>query len=163
MLCHNPACQKETSNPKYCSRSCAAVVSNKVPKRIRKPTLCKTCGVEVLKTRTECDSCKIRRDYRGPTRPLVSTNITLGELQSLRKYQKNSRVREHARATYRRLDIPKACVVCGYAVHVEVCHIQPISSFPETATVAEVNHPDNLIFLCPNHHWEFDQGHLTLE
>jgi 5-methylcytosine-specific restriction endonuclease McrA len=54
------------------------------------------------------------------------------------------------------------CPVCGYAIHVELCHKIPISKFPKTATLGEVNHPSNIIQLCRNHHWEFDHGILEL-
>lgn len=30
------------------------------------------------------------------------------------------------------------------------------------ATISDVNDPSNLVALCKNHHWEFDNGHLSL-
>lgn len=48
------------------------------------------------------------------------------------------------------------CSKCGYDKHYEVCHIKGIKDFPLTATIGEVNHPSNLIPLCPNCHWEMD-------
>ena len=53
-------------------------------------------------------------------------------------------------------------VVCGYSIHYEVRHIRAVKSFPDTATMAEVHNINNLIALCPNHHWEFDNGLLVL-
>src|SRR2546428_438122 len=51
---------------------------------------------------------------------------------------------------------------CAYTLHIEVCHRQAIYTFPKTALLKEINRPENLIGLCPNHHWEFDHKLLTL-
>jgi len=37
-----------------------------------------------------------------------------------------------------------------------------VSDFPDAALIAEINDIANLVALCPNHHWEFDHGVLTL-
>ena len=55
------------------------------------------------------------------------------------------------------------CQVCGYTPHVELAHIHPVAGFPLTATLAAINDPQNILVLCPNHHWEFDHGFLTLD
>jgi predicted restriction endonuclease len=55
-----------------------------------------------------------------------------------------------------------ACAICGYNQHVEAAHRRPVSDFPDEATVSEINEPANLVYLCPNHHWEHDHGLLTL-
>jgi len=39
-----------------------------------------------------------------------------------------------------------ACVICGFSLHVEVHHIQPREHGGR-------NTPENLVVLCPNHHW----------
>jgi predicted restriction endonuclease len=64
---------------------------------------------------------------------------------------------------YRKSDLPKACVVCGYNTHHEVCHIKPINGFLPSEFVADVNMLSNLVALCPNHHWKFDHGILTAD
>jgi predicted restriction endonuclease len=56
----------------------------------------------------------------------------------------------------------KACQFCGYDKHVEVCHIKSISSFDLSTTIREINDLSNLIYLCPNCHWELDKGILKL-
>ena len=50
----------------------------------------------------------------------------------------------------------KSCEQCGYDKHVEVCHIKPIQSFPSQTAIDIINDISNLIVLCPNCHWEFD-------
>lgn len=53
------------------------------------------------------------------------------------------------------------CQICGYSFYTELCHIKPIQSFVEYATLGDVNSPDNIAVLCPNHHKELDKGLLT--
>ena len=43
------------------------------------------------------------------------------------------------------------CAICGRGDHNEVAHIIAVSD-------GECNSPDNLIFLCPNHHTAYDYG-----
>ena len=52
---------------------------------------------------------------------------------------------------------------CGYTNFVDVAHIKPVRYFPESALLSEINDPKNLLFLCPNHHAEFDGKMLSLE
>jgi len=35
---------------------------------------------------------------------------------------------------------------------VEIAHIKAVSEFGDSATLKEINHIDNLVGLCPNHH-----------
>ena len=65
------------------------------------------------------------------------------------------------RAFFETTPSPK-CAICGYDKHVEVAHIKPVSGFSDEATMREINSFSNLIGLCPNHHWEFDNGLLKL-
>ncbi|NDG25698.1 MAG: HNH endonuclease [Proteobacteria bacterium] len=46
--------------------------------------------------------------------------------------------------------------LCIYDKHFEVAHIKPISEFSKDTLITIVNDPSNLIPLCPNCHWEFD-------
>lgn len=86
---------------------------------------------------------------------------TYGNLMEGTKYQKNSRVRQHARKNYFKSDSPNCCIVCGYSKHIDVCHVKDISSFPKDALIKEINDLNNLIGLCKNHHWEFDKNLLS--
>ncbi len=152
--CEN--CGTPTPNPKFCGRSCAAKVNNKVPKRKRVSSsyTCGGCGAEIGYSRKYCPAEECQPNYVDWSR------VTLREAQGKRRYQRNSRIRDLARKQYLRSSGPKACVVCGYDVHFDVCHIRGISDFPELATVAEINDLRNLVALCKNHHWELDQGIL---
>ena len=55
------------------------------------------------------------------------------------------------------------CRMCGYSTHTELCHIKAIKDFNDNISLDEINHPTNLIVLCPNHHWEFDNGVISIE
>lgn len=50
---------------------------------------------------------------------------------------------------------------CGYDRHVDICHKRDIADFPDNTLLKTVNHIDNLVALCPTHHWEFDNGYLV--
>ena len=56
-----------------------------------------------------------------------------------------------------------SCAICGYNKHIEIAHIKSVSSFNDEATIGEINSIDNLIALCPTHHWEYDNGLFNLK
>lgn len=87
---------------------------------------------------------------------LVGT--TKGEIFSRCKNWQSARttIRRHAIKVYDTSDKPKACSSCGYSKHYEVCHVKAVSEFIDEALVEEINSIDNLIALCPNCHWEYD-------
>ncbi len=128
--------------------------SKRGPKKV-----CK-CGNAKDSRSTLCSDC--RKKFRDE-RPNLSLDSTIGDKQYTKhKYSKYSYIRWHARKTQLDAGFDK-CANCGYDKHVEVAHIKAISSFPETATIREVNDSSNLISLCPNCHWELDYGDLTIE
>ena len=90
---------------------------------------------------------------------------TKGELFKDRKTWQSARgaIRKIAWKTYMDNNPSPSCTVCGYDKHVEVAHIKPVAEFDDSATVKEINSIDNLVGLCPNHHWEYDHGLLKLE
>lgn len=149
-------CDRATTNPTFCSLSCAASFNNrKFPKKkTAKPKSCKHCRVQIFGRRTTCDDC-------NPS-CVDWSRLTLSELKVRAKYQHSARVRQVARNIYRQSDRPKHCVICGYDKHYEVCHIKPIQEFSDITSIATINDLNNLVALCPNHHWEFDHGLLTL-
>ena len=48
------------------------------------------------------------------------------------------------------------CEVCGYSKHVDACHRKAVAVFSDDTKIREINHIDNLLWLCKNHHWELD-------
>jgi hypothetical protein len=57
--------------------------------------------------------------------------------------------------------VPQACAICGYANHVDCCHIKPMASFRDGTDANKINALSNLTWLCPSHHWELDHGKLN--
>jgi hypothetical protein len=68
-----------------------------------------------------------------------------------------------ARRLYQRANMPMICLVCRYEKHVEIAHKTGIFKFPKNTRLGEVNRLSNLIALCPNHHWEFDNGFISAD
>ena len=72
-------------------------------------------------------------------------------------------ITKHARRAYNKSGRSRICKLCGYARKYIICHIKAVADFGNKATIAEINHLDNLVALCPNHHSEYDDGYITLE
>ena len=114
--------------------------------RARNKKPCPACETNLIyKESTLCRSC---------AKTKAPTAQTLGELVYTTHHKSSafSLVRTRARRV-----LPEGpCEHCGYDKHTEVCHIKAIKDFPMSASVLEINAPQNLIRLCPNCHWEFD-------
>jgi hypothetical protein len=155
-------CGVDTTNPKFCSSSCAATYSNSRRPPKGKKYFC-DCGELIgigwkFKRYKHCKKCvdEISHNYRDWTK------ITLKDLfLKLNRYQAHARIRSLARAIVRKKG-KQVCASCSYNKHVEVCHIVPIKNFDETISIAKINEENNLICLCPNCHWEFDHGLLDI-
>lgn len=155
-------CGKETTNAKYCSRRCAAIVNNaKIPKRIAKIRICTKCSLS--KQARSCQNCA---DQRRNNVEKIG-NQTLNDVA--RRYTqsgiapsyRHAYVRNHCHMIHR--ELPMRCQVCGYDTHVELCHIKPIASFDLSTTLNEINAADNIAVLCRNHHWELDNDVLNIK
>lgn len=151
-----PNCGKETKNPKFCSKTCAAQINNKLFPKRKTNRKCIVCG-DVVKSykRSRCE--KHWEDYKANK----FIHRTIGEYRNLNSVRGrhaswvHAHVRQFARSWNKDL-LKNPCAHCGYTKHVELCHIKPLSSFKDTALLGEVNGKDNVIQLCPNCHWEFD-------
>lgn len=149
-----------TRRKKFCTRSCFARYNNK--KRYLKPrrklVYCLVCGKATQAKTGLCLPCLTIE--RAGKRDL----ITKGELHKKRSGYQSARssIRSHAAYAFIQSGREPRCVVCGYDNHIDVCHIRAVKDFPDSATLGEINHVDNLVALCPNHHWELDNGYLSL-
>ena len=152
-------CGVETPNPKFCSKSCSVSYNNHLkPKRQKQKRFCIECGVETTGRRKYCQNCfesKWRVKY--DQRTLESLRTECGSRNSYLTL-----VRHHSRRCAREAGKLAQCLVCGYSIYVECCHIKAVADFPIEAMLIEVNHLDNLVGLCPNHHKELDLGLLKL-
>lgn len=159
--CERPECKNKTSNTRFCSQSCAAKETNKVPKRKKtKECMNPGCSSLILASRSYC-SLQCRVD--GPSPTAVDWNlVSLGDVRNKAKYQANAQVRNISRRAYKAAGKPMYCLKCRYSLHVDICHVKAVSSFSDDTPISTINHPDNLVALCKNHHWEFDHGYLAL-
>lgn len=140
---------------KFCSRSCSTAYNNKLHPKIKAIQKYCECGNPKIGNRKFCKQCiEIRHEN--------FLNLTLDELRTRRQYQAHAGIRDHSRDVYKKHNGSKICSKCGYTKHIEVCHIKAIDSFSLTATIRDINNISNLVGLCPNCHWELDNGFLTL-
>ena len=133
-------------------------------KRKRK-TLCKRCSNITKSYRHTL--CEFHHQQYIETRFDYIKELTLGDywtkksLVNLHPSSKNAHIRGLARSWFKDLTL-KPCHNCGYSKHVELCHIKPINEFLSTNFIKDVNNRNNIIQLCPNCHWEFDNNLLKL-
>ena len=152
----------EKRENKFCTLTCATSYNNAAkPKRRKKAKACVKCATKFVGRGKGkyCANCA--------KTPVFYTSMSIGEVRSraLAAGQHPSwlhaRVRSFARQWNRQLrGIP--CQQCSYRPHIELAHIQPISAFPDATPLGVVNHPENLLALCRNCHWEFDHGLLPV-
>lgn len=135
----------------FCSRSCSNAFHNReTPKRVRFDRTCMVCSKtfkEGYVKRKMCDVCMEADAKRLEAR-------TKGVVSRRNLYA-------HAATVMASNKREKKCQRYGYALFVEICHLRAVSDFPDTALLLEINAPENLIFLCPNCHHEFDFAHLV--
>lgn len=154
-------CLRLTSNKRYCSRKCAATVNNKNhPKRqVEKQNKCSGCSKRLSRRKGSrvsslCKRCKSLDDIH------TFGLITLGESIAANNAARHryASVRHHAKRVAEKLlnlDSSK-CNLCGYVKHTELCHVTPIHTFGNDALLKDINSEGNLVYLCPNCHWELD-------
>ena len=132
-------------------------ISNKRLKLFSTIQTCKRCGINSGKKSVYCIGCK---PVRQPKKSIDSKYLDkkIKEVSYNNGQPSNyTKIRSHARVIIKRYK-KSICENCGYDKYVECCHKKAISAFSKEALINEVNHIDNLIYLCPNCHWEFDKG-----
>lgn len=114
-----------------------------------------SCGKTKNKQSVKCYDCR-NYDY---------LMMTLGELKekSVRDAQVYNALRQRSRTIAKSLGLLEGCQVCGYSYRVEIAHINDLAKLPNSTTVFEATDSSNFFALCPNHHHEFDDGHLTAD
>ena len=157
-------CSKEfvptrINNTHYCSRKCSKAYQVKKYKLSIRKT-CPYCQRLIDGRSTKCRNC-------APETEKIK-KMTLLEYQEKESVKGrhaswiNSHVRNFTRSWNR--DLQKLpCQKCGYSRHVELCHVKAVQSFDKSTLLGIVNDPSNLVVLCPNCHWEFDNGYLSIE
>jgi predicted restriction endonuclease len=139
----------------FCSQSCAAVFNNK--RREKKQRKCNLCN-RLLSLKGRSRRCRVC--FKSHYLKLFGER-TLGSFKSTQARHRYQKIRSHAHRVADQGGLVKRCF-CGYEKHVELAHKIAIGSFSKDSKISEVNSADNLIYLCPNHHWELDSGSLVL-
>lgn len=156
----------EIRKKKFCNRSCAATYNNGGHRLEAKSKTCTSCGLPFQLWRLANDSWSVAKccPSCGKGENTLSRR-TKGKLFSeARNWQSAaSTIRDHARKSYKNAARTEECLICGYEKHTEICHLRGVSEFPNSALISEINAFENLVALCPNHHWELDNGLLKLE
>lgn len=145
---------KGYNQKKYCSSSCAAKYNNKeFVKRKRVCGICKGCNGQVYpRDRKYCEKCKQEGKNNKYGKHL--NEYTIEEICVRNGSNRYDNIRNHANRLYK--NRTHQCENCSYDKHTEICHIKPISSFSKDTKVGVVNGKQNIMFLCPNCHWEHD-------
>jgi HNH endonuclease len=150
---------------KFCDHRCAAI--NRNGRAVRH-------GLSLTASCAYCERSFRRKRLRvakfcsraciNKARCRISLNSTKAEIFALRRGYQSARssIQRHARETFKASGNPMACAVCRYEKHAEVAHRKSVADFPGEAKLSEINALANLVALCPNHHWEFDHGQLSL-
>lgn len=148
---------------KFCNKSCSASYNNK--NRIKKVKKCLYCNSDIVgKSVRKFCSRKCSSEQQSLLSQKARESTTKKELFERRGSWQSARagIQKDARTVYLKSGKPMECKICGYSKHVEVCHIISVSEFSEDSTFGEINNPNNLVGLCPNHHWEFDNGFIQI-
>jgi hypothetical protein len=154
-------CEKETKNPKFCSRTCSAVASNKKSPKRKLEGVCSICDSPCNRRRKYCPACyerDIKNGFLGRNPEASIADMKRGGNANFQGLY--PRIRELSRKKFLKSGFSMECAICGYSLHVDICHIKGINEHEETDMIKDVNHIDNLIPLCKNHHWELDNGHI---
>lgn len=159
ILCSDNEKLSNVRRKKFCNLSCSATYHRK--NKQKKGYYCQKCGnligygYEEFHRRKYCDACHPNNvDW---------SKKTYKEMKQVRNYQINSRIRELARNKFNKEHPNAKCMICGYDKHIEIHHIKSISTFPDDALISEINSDSNLVALCPNCHWEVENGVTNLE
>ena len=120
---------------------------------------CKKCEKEFKGTQ-HAKYCSKECRYRLN----INKNSTKEEIfnSCLNWQSARTQIRKDAKKNIELSGKEKTCENCKYNKHVEICHIKSVSDFEKESKLTEINSKRNLIYLCPNCHWEFDHGLLKI-
>lgn len=122
---------------------------------MKQSSLC-ICGKEKRDIAVLCLECFTKINSRG----LKTKGDYLKNMDNW--WEARVPIAKHARIIFNKSNKEKKCFNCRYDKHIEVCHIKAVSEFSDESILNEINNIDNLVALCRNCHWEFDNGLLIL-
>ena len=180
----------EQRKNKYCSNSCAAIANNANIQQSNNSFVNKLSDLEfinIIKSSNNWIQLGKNLGYNNNLSTNVKNSIlkrclnlgiewqsedivvsirskTKAEVFSSNKNWQSARsnIRRDAHRIFFNENKNPKCKICGYNKHIEVAHIKAVSEFSDSTLISEINDINNLIGLCPNHHWEYDHGLLKL-
>jgi len=167
----NESLEKYYNDPKVC-KNCGNVIvvkENEKVSSVRKKIFCdRSCSTQYHNRIKPKREKKIKETKPKPENQNdnLYAELTKQELKSQHNgsyFNWRSSISKNARKIFNNSGICKKCIVCGYQNHVDVAHIIPVYEFHDLAKISEINGISNLVALCPNHHWELDNGFITRE
>ena len=183
---------RETKIKKFCSHSCAAKFNNQGVARNKQgpKSIINECSDDaIIEAFNSSDNitefskklgykCKIDVDNYSVSNKLQELNLNIEDLKNIvdisnltkgqlfdryKQWQTaRSAIAKMARQIFNNSTKSKRCAICGYDKHYEVAHIKAVSDFDDDVLISEINDINNLIALCPNHHWEHDNNVLNI-
>lgn len=148
------------NNPKICAK-CNNIIELRDNEKISITKKKKFCG-----KLCQINYNKDRKKHKPEKIPAVNIILNMTKSEVFKRYKSyqsaRSTICKHARRVFFRSGLPKECKVCQYDTHIDIAHIKSVSSFPDDAKISEINSSENLMALCPNHHWEFDSGLIKI-
>jgi hypothetical protein len=172
--CGNALIQKEKEKDRhfkirrFCNQSCSSSFQHISKGTKLSLSSCCKCGIQFQPVNNKLKHCvdciSLNKHKTAPKKNRLDRNTTKDNLFSTRKNWQSARsqIRKDAARIFFEVNNEPTCLVCGYDKHVEVCHIISVADFPGDATISEINALENLVGLCPNHHWEFDNNLVEL-
>jgi hypothetical protein len=145
----------QVKKKKFCSRSCSASYNNQIRDSLRVETIVKSKKIE-SKVKFEMDGKNIEKVFLS--------EMTKDEIFSRFKTYQAARnyICKNAIKVYKDSGKKRLCIKCGYFLITDIAHRKPVSDFTGDTKIKEINHIDNLMAMCKNHHWEFDHGFLEI-
>jgi hypothetical protein len=149
----------------FCSRKCSCAFGTEI--RWKNYTTktdkakCEKCGLSCNYRSILCLDCYCEQKINR-CKNITLKQLKLKHLNKKMRYWYSAEIRNFNRVWNKHLlDLP--CQVCDYKNHIELCHIKSVKSFNDNALLGEINSEENNLVLCPNHHWEFDNGILLIK
>lgn len=160
-------CQIKKSPNHFCSKSCSAKINN-LGKRRHPPRNCVNCNKNYITTKTHRSLRRCEECIKQLMTPQEGKNMTLQqhlERDSIKDKPHSWRLAHirHYNRSWNKDLLKFPCQVCGYSKHIELAHIKPMHSFSLNDKLGDINASSNIVVLCPNHHWEFDNGLIDIK
>jgi hypothetical protein len=164
IILRKKALEKYYSNPVFC-KNCKEVIKVKENEKVPNVKKRKFCSSSCSASFNNIGIIRVKRKEKNlKSKRFDISDLTKEEVfKRYNSYQSaRSSICKHARRVYFKSSKDKKCYICWYDKKIDVAHIKSVSSFSPDSKISEINHINNLLALCPNHHGEFDDGLIEI-